>query len=235
MSNQANHLNTLHLDRPAVALFRKPLATNDEMNNELRNLLGEFANIKTKTKTSISTSVNGNIKAVFYNPFTHISIPIHYDENLMFYLYEGKYLGYAIEVPTNEDKGYGYCLRPDFINNLSSEYKTINLTTVAPRGTAPGIYTYNELEDGVQWYILVYDNDYEVPIIKKDESMYTGGTSYSTLNLDIVESSEKLNVQEEINKSWFLDIKTEKDKNKSITTSLTEPLSIYKIKVKVLI
>ena len=45
MSNKSNHLNTIHTTRPAVALFRKPLATNDEMNNELRKLLGEFVEI----------------------------------------------------------------------------------------------------------------------------------------------------------------------------------------------
>ena len=52
-----------HLYRPASVIFRKPLATNEEMTRELEKLLGDVAPIKTHSVTNLKGS--GNINDVF--------------------------------------------------------------------------------------------------------------------------------------------------------------------------
>lgn len=66
MSSTENGLNTMHLNRPAVVLFRKPLATNDEMTAELEKLIGSAFPFTQKTFKSIDGK--GKLKAIFYHP-----------------------------------------------------------------------------------------------------------------------------------------------------------------------
>ena len=219
MSNKSNHLNTIHTTRPAVALFRKPLATNDEMNNELRKLLGEFVEIQSETKTGTrikkNVTVNGNIKAVFYNPLFHYSIPVHYNENIMFSKYYGKYLGDHLTVYTEE--GAELRLKSGFINNLQEvkkETKTIRVPTSSSSiptlaGTmSPTSVTIEETSTdymGLTWYVIVYDNDYIVPTQEKSKTL-RGGQEYYTLNQEIIKSTEKLNLNQAVNESWYSSI-----------------------------
>ena len=209
MSNKSNHLNTIHTTRPAVALFRKPLATNDEMNNELRKLLGEFVEIQseTKTKTRIKKTVNGNIKAVFYNPYYHYLIPIRYGENLMFSRIERGSVGRSLEGFISQTAGItaAVLLKSDFMMQFPDYVKGYIKNKRNSRVRLNEYREVNIAEETLKWYVIVYDKDYVVPELKKDEPglAETGGVRYYTLNKDIIKSSKKLNIP--TNKdSWFI-------------------------------
>ena len=79
-------LNTLHFNRPAVVLFKKPLATNDEMTVELEKLLGTRFPIKQHNIRHYSGG--GKIKAIFYRPADpnpkSCYIEVGYNQNLIF-------------------------------------------------------------------------------------------------------------------------------------------------------
>lgn len=84
MSYSANNLNVEHLDRPAVVLLKKPLATNEEMSVELEKLIG--TQYPMKTKTLRVSSGTGKLKALFYHPAAnHQYRVIGYDQNAIFH------------------------------------------------------------------------------------------------------------------------------------------------------
>lgn len=77
-------LNIEHLNRPAVVLFKKPLATNEEMTAELEKLIGDAYPMVTHTITSYSGK--GKPKAIFYSVSNQTHEVINYDENAYFHL-----------------------------------------------------------------------------------------------------------------------------------------------------
>ena len=82
MSYKAKGMNTLHLNRPAVVVFKKPLATNEEMSQELQKLLGDLVPIDTHQLKEINWK--GSKKATFYNPYSNKVVSISYNENIYF-------------------------------------------------------------------------------------------------------------------------------------------------------
>lgn len=82
MAYKANGMNTLHLNRPAVVVFKKPLATNEEMSQELQKLLGDLVPIDTHQLKEINWK--GSKKATFYNPYSNKVVSISYNENIYF-------------------------------------------------------------------------------------------------------------------------------------------------------
>lgn len=82
--SKSNQSNNIALYRPAVVTIKKPLATNDEMNQELMKLLGDVVPIKSHSKTTVKNT--GKIKAVFYNPALNYGTikVINYDQNIIF-------------------------------------------------------------------------------------------------------------------------------------------------------
>lgn len=84
MSYSQNNLNVEHLDRPAVVLLKKPLATNEEMSVELEKLIGDQYPMQTRTLKVQSGS--GKLKALFYHPAAnHQYRTIGYDQNAIFH------------------------------------------------------------------------------------------------------------------------------------------------------
>jgi len=81
-------LNTAHFTRPAVVLFKKPLATNEEMTAELEKLIGDAYPMETHTLTSYSGK--GNPKAIFYCVSTGAYKVVNYDENAYFHIIDYK-------------------------------------------------------------------------------------------------------------------------------------------------
>lgn len=77
-----NQSNIKHLYRPASVIFRKPLATNEEMTRELEKLLGDVAPIKAHSVTNLKG--RGIIKALFIHKYTYKVIALGYNENLLF-------------------------------------------------------------------------------------------------------------------------------------------------------
>lgn len=77
-----NQENILHLNRPAAIIFRKPLATNEEMTRELEKLLDSVVPITSNTITSLSG--RGIYKAAFISPATNQSHILGYEDNLVF-------------------------------------------------------------------------------------------------------------------------------------------------------
>lgn len=80
MATNQSHIK--HLNRPASVIFRKPLATNEEMTRELEKLLGDVAPIKTHSVTNLKG--RGIIKALFIHKYTYKVIVLGYNENLLF-------------------------------------------------------------------------------------------------------------------------------------------------------
>lgn len=77
-------LNDAHFTRPAVVLFKKPLATNEEMTAELEKLIGDAYPMESHTLTSYSGT--GQPKAIFYCVSTQSPRTINYDENAYFHI-----------------------------------------------------------------------------------------------------------------------------------------------------
>lgn len=82
MASEFKELNNQFLKRPAVALFKKPLATNDEMTNILEGLLDMDATLEQKSITEFSC---GDYKAVYWNHFTKKPTYDHYGRAVVFY------------------------------------------------------------------------------------------------------------------------------------------------------
>lgn len=85
MAYTEKSLNTEHLDRPAVVLFKKPLATNDEMSFELEKLIGDAFPIQRYSAKDYPSS--GIPKAVFFRPIdpTKQAVNvIYYNQNAIF-------------------------------------------------------------------------------------------------------------------------------------------------------
>lgn len=99
-----NQSHIQHLNRPAVAIFRKPLATNEEMTRELEKLLGDVAPIESKTITNVSGS--GVIKAVFVSPYFNKVIVLGYDENLLFRTNACPYQGEDTRIMLNDSLNF---------------------------------------------------------------------------------------------------------------------------------
>lgn len=77
-------LNDAHFTRPAVVLFKKSLATNEEMTAELEKLLGDSFPMVNHTLTVYSG--DSSLKAIFYNVRVKEMTKISYSENAAFHL-----------------------------------------------------------------------------------------------------------------------------------------------------
>lgn len=80
-----NQSNLLHLYRPAAVVFRKPLATNEEMTRELEKLLGDVAPITSNSITDLKW--RGLFKAAYISPALGKYYLLGYQDNLVFHAY----------------------------------------------------------------------------------------------------------------------------------------------------
>ena len=68
MASEFKELNNLYTKRPAVALFRKPFANNDEMSDILEGMLDIYASVE---QQSISKYKAPKYKAIYWNHLSH--------------------------------------------------------------------------------------------------------------------------------------------------------------------
>lgn len=116
-----NQSHIQHLNRPAVAIFRKPLATNEEMTRELEKLLGDVAPINSKTIKQISG--RGVVKAVYISPALHKMQTLGYDENLLFNTYSCPIQGEDARILKNDFLNFDLISRPPKVVSYTKEAK----------------------------------------------------------------------------------------------------------------
>lgn len=84
MGYTEKNLNVEHLNRPAVVLLKKPLATNEEMSVELEKLIGDQYPMVTRKLKDYSGE--GKLKALFYHPAANYQyLTVGYDQNVVFH------------------------------------------------------------------------------------------------------------------------------------------------------
>lgn len=81
MASEFKDLNNLYTKRPAVALFRKPFANNDEMSDILEGMLDIYASVE---QESISKYSAPKYKAIYWNHLTGKPIFERYGEVVVF-------------------------------------------------------------------------------------------------------------------------------------------------------
>lgn len=82
MASEFKELNNLYTKRPAVALFRKPFANNDEMSDILEGMLDIYASVE---QQSISKYKAPKYKAIYWNHLSGKPTFERYGELVLFY------------------------------------------------------------------------------------------------------------------------------------------------------
>lgn len=88
MSYTQKNLNNIHLNRPALVTVKKPLASNEEMSQELIKLLDGVVPMKTKKREQLNSG-GGRYKAVYYSPYYNKAYALGYNQNLYFHNFQG--------------------------------------------------------------------------------------------------------------------------------------------------
>ena len=81
MASSFKELNNIYIKRPAVALFRKPFANNDEMSDILEGMLDIYASVE---QESISKYKGPKYKAIYWNHLTGKPLFERYGEVVVF-------------------------------------------------------------------------------------------------------------------------------------------------------
>lgn len=190
MSYTQKNLNNIHLNRPALVTVKKPLASNEEMSQELIKLLDGVVPMKTK-KWERLKSGGGRYKAIYYSPYYNAAYALGYNQNLYFHNSQGF-----------DDTSSCSTLKPN-MEYLESRYPVITLrdriknipTDPFTMLVAPTYYGYQWIKwfskfkktsksaiekqkeiDKRTWYVFVLDSNYYIPTLtdnKYGENVYT--------------------------------------------------------------
>ena len=82
MASSFKELNNQFIKRPAVALFRKPFANNDEMSNILEGMLNIYASVEQESVTKYKAPI---YKAIYWNHLGGKPIKERYGEVVTFF------------------------------------------------------------------------------------------------------------------------------------------------------
>jgi len=199
MSYTQKNLNNIHLNRPALVTIKKPLASNEEMSQELIKLLDGVVPMKTKKWEQLKSG-GGRYKAIYYNPYFNIAYALGYNENLYFHSFQGfdskdkysslepnaEYVKTRYPVITTQERLKSIPTGP---KNLFLRVFTDNMI-VAPsyygyqwtkwfskylKTTKSAVEKQKEI-DKRTWYVFVLDSNYYIPSLtdnKYGENVYT--------------------------------------------------------------
>ena len=199
MSYTQKNLNNIHLNRPALVTVKKPLASNEEMSQELIKLLDGVVPMKTKKWEQLKSG-GGRYKAIYYNPYYNATYALGYNQNLYFHSFQGFDDTNACSTlkPNMEyvESRYPVITLQDRIKDIPTGPKNPFLRAIVDNMlVAPTYYGYQWIKwfskfkktsksaiekqkeiDKRTWYVFVLDSNYYIPTLtdnKYGENVYT--------------------------------------------------------------
>ena len=199
MSYTQKNLNNIHLNRPALVTVKKPLASNEEMSQELIKLLDGVVPMKTKKWEQLKSG-GGRYKAIYYNPYYNATYALGYNQNLYFHSFQGFDDTNACSTlePNMEyvESRYPVITLRDRIKDIPTGPKNPFLRAIVDNMiVAPTYYGYQWIKwfskfkktsksaiekqkeiDKRTWYVFVLDSNYYIPTLtdnKYGENVYT--------------------------------------------------------------
>lgn len=199
MSYTQKNLNNIHLNRPALVTVKKPLASNEEMSQELIKLLDGVVPMKTKKWEQLKSG-GGRYKAIYYNPYYNATYALGYNQNLYFHSFQGFDDTNACSTlkPNMEyvESRYPVITLQDRIKDIPTGPKNPFLRAIVDNMlVAPTYYGYQWVKwfskfkktsksaiekqkeiDKRTWYVFVLDSNYYIPSLtdnKYGENVYT--------------------------------------------------------------
>lgn len=212
MSYTQKNLNNIHLNRPALVTVKKPLASNEEMSQELIKLLDGVVPMKTKKWEQLNSG-GGRYKAIYYNPYYNAAYALGYNQNLYFHSFQGFDDTNACSTlkPNMEyvESRYPVITLRDRIKDIPTGPKNPFLRAIVDNMlVAPTYYGYQWIKwfskfkktsksaiekqkeiDKRTWYVFVLDSNYYIPTLtdnKYGENVYTedlGGSETQILSV----------------------------------------------------
>ena len=199
MSYTQKNLNNIHLNRPALVTVKKPLASNEEMSQELIKILDGVVPMKTKKWEQLKSG-GGRYKAIYYNPYYNATYALGYNQNLYFHSFQGFDDTNACSTlePNMEyvESRYPVITLRDRIKDIPTGPKNPFLRAIVDNMiVAPTYYGYQWIKwfskfkktsksaiekqkeiDKRTWYVFVLDSNYYIPTLtdnKYGENVYT--------------------------------------------------------------
>lgn len=257
MSYTQKNLNNIHLNRPALVTVKKPLASNEEMSQELIKLLDSVVPMKTKKWEQLKSG-GGRYKAIYYNPYYNATYALGYNQNLYFHSFQGFDDTNACSTlkPNMEyvESRYPVITLQDRIKDIPTGPKNPFLRAIVDNMiVAPTYYGYQWISwfskfkktsksaiekqkdiDRRTWYVFVLDSNYYIPTLtdnKYGENVYTedlGFSSSEDLGPDTKSLSKGSEVKKQQARSRYNLDRNVIYKVEEISFSKTTPLSYLK-------